>query len=83
MSVAINPDSFLKLRLVYRLTRAEWAAIIGISPRLVNYIERGERTLSPWIAQSLTDELALTPDKLKQLLAHYDATQIVDKRKKE
>ncbi|WP_248928986.1 helix-turn-helix domain-containing protein [Paenibacillus hamazuiensis] len=74
--VIINPEIFRKLREFYRLDSAEWAALIGISDRLVRYIERGERGVSSKVAQKVNDELELTPEKLDRILTLYDEFQI-------
>jgi transcriptional regulator with XRE-family HTH domain len=68
----IDGNTLRKIREVYRLSRDEMGALLGVSGRFIHYVERGERNLPRERAEMLADELALTPEKLARILAIHD-----------
>lgn len=68
----ITADNLRKIRLVYRLSQAEFGALAGVSASYINQVERGKCCLSDRVRRALTDELEMTPDKLAQILRLYD-----------
>lgn len=72
----IDSDKLRKIRAVYRLSREEVGAMMGVSSRFISYVERGDRKLPEERAERLTRALSLTPEKLARVLAIYEETSI-------
>lgn len=71
--MAIRNEEVRKLRSVYRLTLRDMGALLDVSESHICRIEHGERVVTQEIAEKLTDELALTPEKLARILSMYDS----------
>lgn len=71
MSAVINSDTVRIVRSVYGLSCNEMGALIGVSGRMVSYIESGERSLTPSVRTALSEEFSLTPEKLDRIFAVY------------
>jgi transcriptional regulator with XRE-family HTH domain len=72
----VNEGNLALIRAVYRLSCEELGALMGVSGRFISHIERGSRNLPQARADRLSEELALTPDKLARLTAVYEETRI-------
>lgn len=72
----IEGETLRKIREVYRMTREDFGAIIGVTGRFVSYVEAGDRKLPQYRADILVRAIDLTPEKLTRLLAIYDETTI-------
>ncbi|WP_342429090.1 helix-turn-helix transcriptional regulator [Paenibacillus sp. FSL L8-0158] len=68
-----------KLRLVYRLSLAEMAALLGVSESHLWRVEKGERPINETMRRRCVEELELTPDKLTRLLDIYRDTLLPGK----
>ncbi|MHA7964957.1 helix-turn-helix domain-containing protein [Paenibacillus sp. CAU 1782] len=75
----VNERNIAHIRAVYRLSCAEFGALMGVSGRFVSYIERGEKNLPRDRAEQLVRELSLTPSKLERLFTHYEETKLGQK----
>lgn len=64
-----------KIRKVHQLTQREMADLLGVSDSLITRIEKGERRVTPKLAEVIVQEFALTDEKLTKILAIYDEYQ--------
>ncbi len=62
-------EGFLKPR---GITRARFAARLGISPQRLNELVRGKRGVTPEMARLLAEALGTSPDVWLNLQAHHD-----------
>lgn len=67
----ITSDNLRIVRLVYRLSQAEFGALAGVSAAYINQVERGKRSLSDRVRRTLIDELAMTPEKITRIYEIY------------
>lgn len=72
----IEGETLRKIREVYRMTREDFGAIMGVTGRFVSYVESGARKMPQYRSDILVRAIDLTPDKLARLLAIYDETTI-------
>ena len=68
----VTNEVIRKIRVVYRLSLAELGALLDVSESHMCRIESGERPLTAEMTRKLTDELALTPDKLTRVITLYN-----------
>uniref|UniRef100_A0AAE9IIH8 Helix-turn-helix transcriptional regulator n=2 Tax=Paenibacillus polymyxa TaxID=1406 RepID=A0AAE9IIH8_PAEPO len=68
-----------KLRLVYRLSLAEMAALLGVSESHLWRVEKGERPINETMRQRCVEELELSPPKLERLTEIYRDTLLPGK----
>lgn len=70
--IRVDGDIIRKVRIANKLTQGELGALCDVSDAYINMIERGKRSVSDRLRLKLIDELAITPEKLSQLLAEYE-----------
>lgn len=75
----VNGDNIEMIRQIYRLSREEFGALIGVSARFVSLVEHKERKLPETRALLAEKELGLTPDKLARIYDIYQETQVSPK----
>ncbi len=68
----IKSETLKKIRLVYRLTQKEMAALCEVTPSYINMIERGKREITHKIDANIRRELELTPGKLSKIIEIYE-----------
>ncbi|MGN7409858.1 helix-turn-helix transcriptional regulator [Sporosarcina sp. SAFN-010] len=65
----MTSNQFAMIRRVAGLTRQQFADKTGVSPQLVNAIERGERLVTARTAALVRSAFGLDADKLAQIIA--------------
>ncbi|HET7579774.1 MAG TPA: helix-turn-helix transcriptional regulator [Bacillales bacterium] len=68
----LNAETLRKIRIAYKLTQYEMAALCGCTAGMINKVERNKYPLTEKIRRAIDREFQLTPDKLAILLAEYD-----------
>ncbi|MFD1957140.1 XRE family transcriptional regulator [Paenibacillus thailandensis] len=72
----VNEGNIGILREIYGHSLDEWGALMDVSGRFVQYVEKGARNLPKTRAEMLERELELTPEKLARLTALYEETRL-------